>query len=261
MRSLHIASTGMQAQQLNVEVISNNIANINTTGYKRNRAEFADLLYQESRRVGSPSTDDNTIVPTGVQVGLGVKAIAVTRDHQQGNLLKTDNTFDVAISGRGFLNIQLPNGETAYTRNGALKVSENGTLVTADGFEVEPGITIPENTVKVEINRTGQVFASLDGQVAPQDLGQLSLTNFINESGLQAIGDNYLLETPASGQPVQGVAGDPGFGTIIQNFLETSNVNAVSEITSLITAQRTFEMNSQVIQASDEMMRSVSNIR
>lgn len=261
MRSLHIAATGMQAQQLNVEVISNNIANINTTGYKRNRAEFADLLYQESRRVGSPSTDDNTIVPTGVQVGLGVKAVAVARDHQQGNLLKTDNQFDVAISGRGFLNINLPNGETAYTRNGALKLSENGLLVTADGFQVDPGITVPENAVKVEINRTGQVFAAIDGQVEPQNLGQLVMTNFVNEAGLQAIGDNYLLQTPASGQPVQGVAGDPGFGTMLQNFLETSNVNAVSEITSLITAQRTFEMNSQIIQASDEMMRSVANIR
>ena len=261
MRSLHIAATGMQAQQLNVEVISNNIANINTTGYKRNRAEFADLLYQESRRVGSPSTDDNTIVPTGVQVGLGVKPVAVSRDHQQGSMLKTDNEFDIAISGRGFLSIALPNGETAYTRNGALKPSENGVLVTADGFQVDPGITIPDNVKNVEINRVGQVFASFDGQIELQNLGQLTITNFVNEAGLQAIGDNYLLQTPASGQPVQGAAGDPGFGSIVQNFLETSNVTAVSEITSLITAQRTFEMNSQVIQASDEMMRNVSNIR
>ncbi len=261
MRSLHIAATGMHAQQLNVEVISNNIANVTTTGFKRRRAEFHDLLYQDHRRVGSPSTDDNTIVPTGVQVGLGVKAAAVYRIHEQGNFIQTNNDFDVAVQGEGFINIQLPNGETAYTRAGNFGLNNQGEIVTNDGFLVDPGMTVPENAVDVEINSAGEVLISLDGQVDPQNIGQIQMSTFINEAGLQAIGDNLYLESPASGAAIGGVPGDPGFGTVLQGFLESSNVNVVSEITSLITAQRTYEMNSQVIQASDEMMRTVSNIR
>ena len=260
-RSLYSAATGMLAQQLNVEVISNNIANLTTTGFKRSRAEFADLLYQEFRRVGSPSTNDNTIVPAGVQIGLGVKPVAVYRMHEQGNLLKTDNQLDVAISGRGFFNITLPNGETAYTRNGSFQISPDGEIVTVDGFLL-PGLApIPEDTVQITINQSGEILAARDGVIDPDNLGQIEMTTFINDAGLQAIGDNLLLETPASGDPVNGFAGDVGFGQIVQGFLETSNVNAVTEITNLITAQRTYEMNSQVVQASDELLRTVSNIR
>jgi len=260
-RALHIAATGMNAQQLNVEVISNNIANVTTTGFKRQRAEFNDLLYQEFRRVGAPPTDDNTIVPTGIQLGLGVKPAAVVRIHEQGNFIKTDNDFDVALQGRGFFNITLPNGETAYTRAGNFGLNADGLIVTTDGFQVDPGVTIPDNAVAVTINRSGEVLVNIDGQVAAQNLGQFQLSNFVNEAGLQSIGDNLFLESESSGQPIQGVAGDPSFGTILQGFLESSNVNVVNEITGLITAQRTYEMNSQVIQAADEMLRTVSNIR
>ncbi|MBL8672373.1 MAG: flagellar basal-body rod protein FlgG [Alphaproteobacteria bacterium] len=261
MRSLFIAATGMHAQQLNVEVISNNIANVTTTGFKRQRAEFHDLLYQEFRRVGSPSTDNNTVIPAGVQVGLGVKPAAVYRIHEQGNFIKTDNDLDVAIQGRGFLNVQLPNGQTAYTRAGNFGLNAAGTIVTPDGFTVLPTITVPNNAIDITINASGQVLASIDGQVAQSNLGQFTMTTFVNQAGLQAIGDNLYLESEASGGAITGLPGQPGFGTILQGFLEASNVNVVNEITGLITAQRTFEMNSQVIQASDEMMRTVSNLR
>jgi len=260
-RSLHIAATGMQAQQLNVEVISNNIANLNTTGFKRSRPEFQDLLYQEFRRVGSPSSSDDTIVPTGVQIGLGVKPAAIYRIHEQGNLIKTDNELDVAIQGDGYFNIQLPNGETAYTRAGTFGPDDDGTIVTADGYTVLPQMTVPDDAVAVEVNETGQVIVSFDDQVTTSTIGQFTITNFINDAGLQSIGNNLLLETEASGNPIDSVAGEPSFGTILQGFLESANVNAVTEITSLITAQRAFEMNSQVVQASDEMMRTVSNLR
>ena len=260
-RSLHIASTGMQAQQINVEVISNNIANLNTTGFKRSRPEFQDLLYQEFRRVGSPSSDDDTIVPTGVQIGLGVKPAAIYRIHEQGNLVKTDNELDVAIQGQGFFNIQLPNGELAYTRSGVFQLSPDGTIVTADGYTVQPAMRVPETAVSVEISEKGQVSVAFDNQVATQQIGQFSMSNFINDAGLQSIGNNLYLQTTASGAPTVGVAGNPSYGTILQGFIESANVNAVTEITSLITAQRAFEMNSQVVQASDEMLRTVSNLR
>ena len=261
MRSLSIAATGMLAQQLNVEVISNNIANLNTTGFKRRRAEFADLLYQNLRRVGSASSDAGTVVPAGVQIGLGVKPTAVYRIAEQGNLQVTDNPLDVAINGRGYLQVELPTGETAYTRAGALQRSSDGTLVTADGFRVLPGITIPEDAVQVTINATGEVLVQTQGEVAEQNIGQLQLAMFANEGGLQDIGDNLMLETTASGGPIAGAPGANGFGNIQQGFLETSNVNVVSEVTSLITAQRAYEMNSKVIQASDEMMSTLSNLR
>ena len=261
MRSLNIGATGMLAQQLNVEVISNNIANMTTTGYKRQRAEFQDLLYQNMRRVGSASSDAGTIVPTGVQLGLGVKSAAIYRLSGQGNILQTENPLDLAINGRGFLMVELPNGDTAYTRAGSLQLSANGDIVTADGYVVQPGITVPEDAQAITINESGEVFADLAGQVAPQRVGQLELANFANEAGLDAIGNNLLLETAASGQASVATPGSAGYGTILQGALETSNVNVVAEITNLITAQRAYEMNSKVIESSDEMMRSVTQLR
>ncbi|MDD9916715.1 MAG: flagellar basal-body rod protein FlgG [Rhodospirillaceae bacterium] len=261
MRSLDIGATGMLAQQLNVEVISHNIANMNTTSYTRRRAEFQDLLYQNLRRVGSDSSDAGTIVPAGVQIGLGVKTAAVYRITEQGNLTLTENTFDLAINGDGYFEVLLPNGDTAYSRAGSFQVSADGEIVTADGFTVQPGITIPNDAVDVSINASGQVLVQQDGQVAPSNVGQLQLAIFSNEAGLLAIGDNLFLETPASGTPTTGNPGSPGIGTIQQGFLETSNVNVVEEITNLITAQRAYEMNSKVIETSDQMMSTLNNIR
>lgn len=261
MRSLTTAATGMFAQQMNVEVISNNIANATTTGYKRRRAEFADLLYQDMRRVGTQSSDTGTIVPAGVQVGVGVKPVAVYRIHEQGNLQITDNPLDIAIKGRGFFQVDLPDGTTAYTRAGSFKLSPDGEIVTADGYTVQPSITIPQDALDVTINASGQVEVMLAGNPTPQLVGQFQLATFVNDAGLDAIGDNLLIETEASGGPTTGNPGATGFGSLQQNFLETSNVNIVSEITDLITAQRTYEINSKVIQASDDMMGTISQIR
>jgi len=261
MRSLNIGATGMLAQQLNVEVISNNIANMNTTGFKRHRAEFQDLLYQNLRRVGSASSDAGTIVPTGVQLGLGVKSAAIYRISGQGNIQQTENPLDLAINGRGFMMVELPNGETAYTRAGSLQLSPDGDIVTADGYVVQPGITVPEDAVSITVNESGEVYVDIDGQIAPTLVGQLELANFANEAGLDAIGQNLLLETAASGAATVATPGSAGFGLIIQGALETSNVNVVSEITNLITAQRAYEMNSKVIESSDEMMRTVTQLR
>jgi flagellar basal-body rod protein FlgG len=261
MRSLSIAATGMLAQQLNVEVISNNIANMTTTGFKRQRAEFQDLLYQNLERIGAQSSDQGTIIPSGVQVGVGVKTAAVYRITEQGNLSKTDNTFDLAVQGKGFFRVLLPSGTEAYSRAGSFQVSAEGQLVTPDGYVVQPAIAIPQDAVDVAINSNGEVQVKLDGQTAPQTVGQLDLATFFNEAGLEAIGDNLLLETPASGAATVGAPGSPGIGTILQGFLETSNVNAVSEITALIQAQRAYEMNSRVITTSDEMLRASTQLR
>jgi len=261
MRSLSIAATGMLAQQLNVEVIANNIANINTTGFKRQRAEFNDLLYQDLLRAGTSSSDTGTIVPSGIQVGLGVKPAAVYRITEQGNLSITDNSLDLAINGKGYFAVELPSGDTAYTRAGALGRSPDGDLVTSEGFIVQPGITIPDYAVDITINAQGDVLVSLDGQTAPSNVGQIQIANFPNEAGLQAIGNNMLLETRASGAPNLAAPGSDGFGKIQQGALETSNVNIVAEITNMITAQRAYEMNSRVIQASDEMMSAVNQLR
>jgi flagellar basal-body rod protein FlgG len=261
MRSLNIAATGMLAQQLNVEVISNNIANMNTTAYQRRRAEFQDLLYQNVRSVGATSSSDGEIVPSGAQVGLGVRTAAVYRITQQGNLTSTENTFDIAIQGNGYFQIRLPSGETAYTRAGSFQLSPTGQIVTADGNVVLPGITIPNNATDVTINASGQVLVKTPGTVTPTSVGQLQLAVFANEAGLNPIGDNLLMETPASGAPVTGLPGADGFGTVRQGFLETSNVNVVSEITNLITAQRAYELNSKVIQTADQMLQRLTQIR
>ena len=261
MRSLGIAATGMLAQQLNVEVISNNIANMNTTGYKRQRAEFQDLLYQDQRRVGSSSSDTGTIVPSGVQIGIGVRTAAVYRITEQGNLVSTQNSYDLAIQGKGFFKVELPNGDTGYTRAGSFQLSAEGVIVTTDGFTIQPTLTIPNTAISVTINSSGEVLAKVAGKVEPEKVGQFSLANFPNEAGLDLLGDNMLLETPASGSPILGTPGADGFGTVLQGFLETSNVNVVQEVTNLITAQRAYEMNSKVIEASDEMMRTLTQLR
>src|SRR5579863_1237992 len=261
MSSMNIAATGMAAQQLNVEVIANNIANLNTTGFKRQRAEFQDLLYQNQRRGGATSSDSGTIVPVGVQIGLGVKTAAVYRITTQGNLIQTSNPLDLAVQGRGFFQILQPDGTTAFTRSGSFQLSPTGQIVTADGFVVQPGITIPQNTLGVTVNASGQVQAQIAGQVNPQTVGQLQLANFANEAGLEALGNNLFLETQASGTPVTGNPGLVGFGTINQGLLETSNVDIVSEITNLITAQRAYEMNSKVIQTSDQMTQTLNQIQ
>lgn len=261
MKSLSIAATGMLAQQLNVEVISNNIANMNTTGFKRQRAEFQDMLYQNQRRIGSSSSDAGTIIPSGVQIGSGVRAGSVYRIIEQGNVIATGNTYDVAVQGRGFLHIQLPSGEDAYTRAGSLALSAEGQIVTSEGYVVAPGISIPADATEVTINKQGIVQAKLPGQIAPAAVGQLELSTFFNEAGLEAQGDNLFLETPASGSAQNGPPGSTGYGFILQGFVETANVNPVSEITALIAAQRAYEMNSKVISASDEMLSATANLR
>jgi flagellar basal-body rod protein FlgG len=261
MRSLNIAATGMLAQQRNVEVVSNNLANMNTTAYMRRRTEFQDLLYQNLRRVGTASSDAGTIVPSGVQLGLGVKLAAVYRIHEQGNLTATDNTFDLAVQGRGYFRVQLPTGEIAYTRDGTFQLNANGQIVNHDGYTVLPAITVPNNAVDVTVNQSGQVLVKLQGQVALSNVGQLQIANFPNEAGLNSVGGNLYLETPASGVPVTGNPASTGFGSILQGFLETSNVNPVEEISNLISAQRAYEMNSKVIKTSDDMMGSLSQMR
>jgi flagellar basal-body rod protein FlgG len=261
MRSLDIAGTGMQAQQTNVEVISNNIANMTTTGFKRRRAEFQDLIYQNLRRVGANSSDTGTIVPSGAQVGLGVRTAAIYRINEQGNLQQTSNTLDMAIQGSGFFQVTLPSGDTAYTRDGTFGLAADGTIVTADGYVVQPGLQIPSNATSVTLNASGQVQVTLQGQAAPQTVGQLTLAVFANEGGLEAQGENLLLQTAASGQPITGSPATPGFGKVLQGFIETSNVNVVSEITNLITAQRAYEMNSRVITTSNDMLSTLTNLR
>src|SRR5215218_8672281 len=230
MRALHTAATGMMAQELNVEVISNNIANMRTTGFKRQRAEFQDLLYETLRRVGSATSDQGNMVPAGVQVGSGVRTAATPRIMSQGEVSPTEKELDVAIRGEGFFRIQLPDGRTAYTRDGSFERDAQGQLVTADGYLVDPGITIPENTSGITINKQGVVSGTTQGQTAPTEFGQLQLSHFVNKTGLEAIGDNLFLETAASGAPQTGTAGAEGFGDTLQGYLEGANVNAVSEI-------------------------------
>lgn len=260
MRSMNIAATGMLAQQLNVEVISNNIANMNTTGFKRQRAEFQDLIYQNLERPGASTSDAGNIDPTGVQVGYGVKTGSVYRITEQGSLTRTDNRYDLAINGRGYFQVALPDGRTGYTRAGNFSASPTGQLVTEDGYIVQPEIQIPENALDFTITPSGNVQAVIAGQTAPQDLGQLTLAAFVNPAGLEAIGDNLLVETAASGPATVANPSSPGLGALAQNYVEASNVNPVFEISALIIAQRAYEMNSRVISASDEMMQATSQV-
>jgi flagellar basal-body rod protein FlgG len=261
MKALQIAATGMMAQELNVEVISNNIANMRTTGFKRQRADFQDLLYQNLRRTGASTSDTGTIVPSGIQIGVGVKTAATPRVMSQGNILMTEKELDVAIRGEGFFRVQLPDGRTAYTRDGSFERDNTGQIVTVDGYTIEPGIVIPENARSVSINAEGMVQVQVGADNAQIDLGQFDLARFVNPAGLQAIGDNLYLETPASGPEQVALPGAEGYGTLLQNYLEQANVNPVSEISDLIAAQRAYEMNARVISAADDMMSATSNLR
>jgi flagellar basal-body rod protein FlgG len=261
MRALRIAATGMAAQQLNVEVISNNIANMNTVGFKRQRAEFQDLLYQNVERMGAQSSDAGTIVPTGVQLGSGVKAGSVYRITAQGNMTQTGNKLDLAIDGKGFFQVQLPTGDTAYTRAGNFSTNDQGQLVTSDGYTVMPQITIPQNATDISISKTGQVQVTIPGQTTPQQVGQLQLATFYNEAGLEAVGGNLFLQSGASGTPNTGQPGGIGFGQLQQGYTEASNVDAVSEITNLIVAQRAYEMNSKVVNSADQMLQTTSQLK
>ena len=261
MRALRTAASGMAAQQLNVEVISNNIANMNTVGFKKQRAEFQDLLYQNVERMGAQSSASGTIVPTGIQIGAGVKAGAVYRITEQGTPQATGNPYDMAIDGKGYFQISLPSGEKAYTRAGNLQVNPEGQMVTDDGYLLEPAITIPQDATKVSISKTGLVQVTQAGQPAPTTVGQIELASFFNEAGLEAIGDNLLLETAASGPAIVGTPGDAGYGHIMQSYTEASNVDAVSEISALIVAQRAYEMNSKVISTADQMLSVASQVK
>lgn len=261
MKALSTAATGMLAQQLNIDVISNNIANMNTTGFKRGRAEFQDLLYQNIERVGANSSDAGTVVPSGIQVGVGVRTAGVYRIADQGALQNTGNSYDIAINGKGYFRIQMPDGEDAFTRAGSFQIDQNGQLVNPQGYPVQPAVNIPNGAIDVLINEQGEVSVKLDGQAAPQQIGQLDLAIFPNEIGLEAIGSNLYLESQASGAANLSTPGQDGFGTVFQGFLENANVNAVGEITAMISAQRAYDLNSKVIQTADEMLQSANQLR
>jgi flagellar basal-body rod protein FlgG len=257
MQALRTAATGMQAQELNVEVISNNIANLRTTGFKRQRAEFQDLLYQDLRQVGSTSSEQGTMVPSGIQIGTGVRTASTPRVHSQGTLESTDRTFDVAVQGEGYFQITMPDGTLAYTRDGSFDLDGTGKLVTKDGFQVGGGITIPVTAQNVTINSSGLV-QTVDATGATTDIGQLQLAHFINKGGLEAKGNNLFTVTPSSGAATLDNPGTNGAGTIMQKFTEASNVSAVSEISDLIEAQRAYEMNARVIRAADDMLSNTN---
>jgi flagellar basal-body rod protein FlgG len=261
MRSLSIGATGMYAQQMNVDTISNNIANMSTTGYKRQRPEFQDLLYQNLRRQGTTSSDSGTVTPSGLQLGTGVKLDSISRLHTQGAMDVTDNQLDVAVNGDGFFQIELPDGSTAYTRDGTFGTNKDGEIVSKEGYKLKPGLTVPQDATKITINANGEVWVKVDGQIDEQQIGQINIAKFINPGGLEAIGKNMYLETTGSGNPLEGIPGNEGYGSLEQGALELSNVNIVNEITKMITAQRAYEMNSKVIQTSDEMLSTVSNLR
>ncbi len=262
MRSLHIGATGMLAQQTNVDVIANNIANMNTTAYTKRRAEFNDLLYQNIIRPGAASTADGTVVPSGIQLGLGVRTAAVYRITEGGGLTNTGNDLDLAIRGRGYFQVELPEGKgIAYTRDGAFQRNGDGVIVTHDGYVVQPEITIPDDAVEIYVNNSGEVWVKQDGETDEINVGQLELATFVNEAGLEAIGNNLFTETEASGAPVLDNPDSEGFGSVLQGYLSTSNVNPVTEITELVSAQRAYEMNSKIISTSDQMLNTINQLK
>lgn len=261
MKALQIAASGMSAQQMRVDVVSNNLANMSTTGYNARRAEFADLHYQQLARPGTVTAQDGTVLPTGIQMGMGVRPAAVSTVIAQGTLTQSGGDLDLAIEGRGYFEVALPSGIPAYTRDGGLKRSGDGLIVTSDGFQVMPGITIPADARSISIDAQGIVYAYFGDQIGAQELGQLNLVNFTNEKGLEAMGSNLLLESPASGPPVTGAPGEDGLGTLRQGYLEESSVDAVREVTELIKAQRGYELNAKVITAADQMLSATTQVR
>jgi flagellar basal-body rod protein FlgG len=261
MKSLQIAATGMHAQQVRVEVISNNLANMSTTGYNARRADFADLHYQQVARAGTVSAATGTVLPAGVQLGLGVRPAAVTVTLQQGSSRATGADLDIAIEGQGYIEVQMPAGVSGYTRDGSLKRSPEGQVVTSDGFPIVPDVTIPEDARAISINAQGEVYAYFSDRVEPQLLGQITLAGFANEAGLEAIGSNLFLESAASGPPFVAEPGNDGLGTLRQGYLEESSVDPVREITELIEAQRGYELNAKVITAADQMLGATTQIR
>jgi flagellar basal-body rod protein FlgG len=259
MRSLWISKTGMEAQQTQLDTISNNLANVSTNGYKRAHAVFEDLIYQNMRQAGANSSEQ-TQLPTGLQVGLGVRPVATARMFSQGNLQQTTNNLDVAIKGQGFFEVQMPDGTNAYTRDGSFQVDSQGRLVTNNGYVVQPGITIPATAQNVTIAADGTVTATLPGQAAPQSIGTLQIANFVNPAGLDPKGQNLFAETAASGTPTTGAPGSNGLGSLQQGFVETSNVNVVEELVSMIQTQRAYELNSKAIQTSDQMLQRLGQL-
>jgi len=261
MKALGIAASGMLAQQTNVDVIANNIANANTTGFKSGRAAFQDLIYQTQRREGALVADGGAVRPVGVDVGLGVATAGITRLNTQGGLTETQNQLDLAIQGRGYFQITMPDGTVSYTRAGNFTLSPEGIIVTLDGYELDPGIAVPEEATRVEISPDGIVSAYMPDAVEPQELGEITLASFINDAGLRPLGNNLLAETAASGVPIVAQAGDEGFGTLRQFYLENSNVDIIRQITDLITAQRAYEMNSKAITTADQMLQTAVQVR
>jgi len=261
MRALQIAATGMSAQQMRVDTVANNLANMSTTAYNARRAEFADLHYQQFTRPGSISSSDGTIVPTGVQLGLGTRPASVAMQVSQGALVMTGGDLDLAIEGRGWLEVTLPDGRAAYTRDGGLKRNGDGLIVTSDGYEVAPGVVIPPEARSLSINAEGEVWAYFSDRVQPERLGQLALAGFTNERGLEALGSNLFIESEASGPPFVGNPGEEGLGTLRQGYLEESSVDPVRELTEMIKAQRGYELNAKVITASDQMLAATTQVR
>lgn len=261
MKALGIAATGMLAQQTNVDVIANNIANANTTGFKSGRAAFQDLIYQSMRREGALTSTEGTARPVGLDIGLGVQATGVIRLNSQGGLIQTENPLDIAIEGRGFFVLNRPDGSQAFTRAGSFQLSAEGQLVALNGFEVDPAIVIPENSRQIEINQQGVVMAYVENDPTPVELGQLTLATFLNEAGMRPLGDNLLEATTASGEATTTSPGEPGVGVIRQGYLENSNVNIIQQITDLISAQRAYEMSSKAIETADQMMSTANQIK
>ena len=258
-RSLWIAKTGLDAQQTNMDVISNNLANVSTNGFKRQRAVFEDLLYQTIRQPGA-MTSEQTNAPSGLQIGTGVRPVATERLHSQGNLAQTNGTRDVAIKGQGFFHVQLPDGTDAYTRDGSFQMDQNGQLVTSSGFQIVPAIILPETAKKVMVGRDGIVSVEIEGSPAPQQVGQLTLTTFINDSGLESVGENLYLETATSGAPTENAPGINGAGLLYQGYVETSNVNVAEELVNMIQTQRAYEINSKAISTSDQMLQKLTQL-
>ena len=258
-RSLWIAKTGLDAQQTNMDVIANNLANVSTNGFKRQRAVFEDLMYQTMRQPGAQSSEQTTL-PSGLQIGTGVRPVATERLHNQGNLSQTESSKDVAINGQGFFSVQMPDGTIAYTRDGSFQTDQNGQLVTNGGFPVQPAITIPANALSMTVSRDGVVSVTQQGQTNPVQVGQLTLSTFINNAGLESMGENLYQETQASGAPTESNPGNNGAGLLYQGYVETSNVNVAEELVSMIQTQRAYEINSKAISTSDQMLQKLNQI-